>query len=85
MAPQIDTSSKISLRDAIWIGSVVLAALWGAFQLTSAVRANTAAIKTMTQVIDQGFVETRSQLGSHETRITVLERQSERDHGRPGG
>lgn len=76
----IDTESKISLRDAIWIGSVVLAALWGAFQLTAAVRANTAAIKTMTNVIDRGFVETRGQIANHETRITVLERESDRRH-----
>ena len=44
----IDTKTKLSIRDAIYIISLVIALLWGAFQITSAVKSNARAIVQFT-------------------------------------
>ena len=44
----IDTKTKLSIRDAIYIVSVVVALLWAGFQITAAVKGNSNAIKQFT-------------------------------------
>lgn len=79
MVPKIDTQSKLTLRDAVYLGGVIVAILWGGFQLTSAVQANTRAIRSMTIILEDGFAEVRGRLDELELWQAV---QDDR-HGRP--
>jgi Sec-independent protein translocase protein TatA len=67
----IDTKTKLSIKDAIYILTMVIALLWGGFQMTAAVKSNAKAIGQFTAAMQ-----------SVDSRLSTLEAASLLAEGR---